>query len=199
MSQTKRQQTLSPRLDYSELVVSLLNGEKRRAEKLMQELLPKLQEYLRVVMGADKESAEECSQQAFMNVYEHIMANKIKVPKYILSYLLRACKNEYIRYQNNERRYLNNEEPINQMVEPAKQIQSLVDEERQQILRECLDELDPESREFIIYFIKNPDASTEEASNHFDLTGGNVRTKKSRLTKQLHKLYKQKSKKANQI
>jgi RNA polymerase sigma factor (sigma-70 family) len=194
-----RQQTLSPRLDYSELVISLLNGEQRRAEKLMEELIPKLEEYLRVVMGANKQAAEECAQQAFMNVYEHIMANKIKVPKYILSYLLRACKNEYIRYQNNEKRYLNSEDPFHQMVEPAQQIESLVDEERKQLLRECLSELDPESREFITFFLKNPDASTKDASKYFNLTGGNVRTKKSRLTKQLHKAYKQKSKKLNDI
>lgn len=194
-----RQQTLSPRLDYSELVISLLNGEQRRAEKLMQELIPKLEEYLRVVMGANKQAAEECAQQAFMNVYEHIMANKIKVPKYILSYLLRACKNEYIRYQNNEKRYLNSEDTFHQMVEPAQQIESLVDEERKQLLRECLDELDPEAREFITFFLKNPDASTKDASKHFNLTGGNVRTKKSRLTKQLHKAYKKKSKKLNNV
>jgi len=194
-----RQQTLKPRLDYSELVISLLNGEQRRAEKLMEELIPKLEEYLRVVMGANKQAAEECAQQAFMNVYEHIMANKIKVPKYILSYLLRACKNEYIRYQNNEKRYLNSDDTFHQMVEPAKQIESLVDEERKALLKECLSELDPESREFISFFLKNPDASTKDASKHFNLTGGNVRTKKSRLTKQLHKAYKQKSKKLNDV
>ncbi len=194
-----RQQTLKPRLDYSELVISLLNGEQRRAEKLMEELIPKLEEYLRVVMGANKQAAEECAQQAFMNVYEHIMANKIKVPKYILSYLLRACKNEYIRYQNNEKRYLNSEDTFHQMAEPAQQIESLVDEERKALLKECLSELDPESREFISFFLKNPDASTKDASKHFNLTGGNVRTKKSRLTKQLHKAYKQKSKKLNDV
>jgi RNA polymerase sigma factor (sigma-70 family) len=194
-----RQQTLKPRLDYSELVISLLNGEQRRAEKLMEELIPKLEEYLRVVMGANKQAAEECAQQAFMNVYEHIMANKIKVPKYILSYLLRACKNEYIRYQNNEKRYLNSDDTFHQMVEPAQQIESLVDEERKALLKECLSELDPESREFISFFLKNPDASTKDASKHFNLTGGNVRTKKSRLTKQLHKAYKQKSKKLNDV
>lgn len=193
------QQTLTPRLDYSELVISLLNGEQRRADKLMQELIPKLEEYLRVVMGANKEAAEECAQQAFMNVYEHIMANKIKVPKYILSYLLRACKNEYIRYQNNEKRYLSSEDTFNEMAEPASQIQNLMDEERKQLLKECLDELDPESHEFITYFLKNPDASTKEASRHFNLTGGNVRTKKSRLTKHLHEAYKRRAKKAHSI
>lgn len=193
------QKTLTPRLDYSELVISLLNGEQRRADKLMQELIPKLEDYLRVVMGANKEAAEECAQQAFMNVYEHIMANKIKVPKYILSYLLRSCKNEYIRYQNNEKRYVSSDDTFNEMAEPASQVQRLMDDERKQLLKECLDDLDCESREFITYFLTNPDATTKEASRHFNLSGGNVRTKKSRLTKQLHEAYKLKAKKAHSI
>jgi len=189
MSQT----TTSPRLDYSELVVTLLDGENRRADKLMEELIPKLEDYLKVVMGSDESTAKECAQQAFLNVYEHIMQNKIKVPKYVLSYLLKACRNEYIRYRKNENRFAYDEDVSSHMVEPAKQVEKLIDEERKQVLQTCLDELDEESRKFITYFMTNPDATTKEACKHFKLTSANVRTKKSRLVKQLHEAYKKKA------
>lgn len=187
------QTATSPRLDYSELVVTLLNGENRKADKLMEELIPKLEDYLKVVMGSDESTAKECAQQAFMNVYEHIMQDKIKVPKYVLSYLLKACRNEYIRYRKNENRFAYDEDVSGLMVEPAKQVERLIDEERKQVLKSCLNELDEDSRKFIVYFIANPDATTKEACKHFNLTSANVRTKKSRLVKQLHEAYKKKA------
>lgn len=189
MSQT----TTSPRLDYSELVVTLLDGENRKADKLMEELIPKLEDYLKVVMGSDESTAKECAQQAFLNVYEHIMQNKIKVPKYVLSYLLKACRNEYIRYRKNENRFAYDEDVSSHMVEPAMQVERLIDEERKQVLQTCLEELDEESRKFITYFMANPDATTKDACKHFKLTSANVRTKKSRLVKQLHEAYKKKA------
>lgn len=185
--------SVKPRLDYSELVITLLNGENRKADKLMEELIPKLEDYLKVVMGSDESTAKECAQQAFLNVYEHIMQDKIKVPKYVLSYLLKACRNEYIRFRKNENRFAYDEDVSSHMVQPAEQIDRLIDDERKQVLENCLKELDEESREFITYFMKYPDATTKQACKHFNLTSANVRTKKSRLIKQLHESYKKKA------
>ncbi|MEX1062388.1 MAG: sigma-70 family RNA polymerase sigma factor [Balneolaceae bacterium] len=182
-----------PRVDYSELVEALLNREKEKANELLGEVLPRLQEYLQVVMGAEKSSARECVQQAFLDVYEQICKNKIREHKYIFSYLLKACRHEYLRYSKHQHRFLFEEDALNHVVEPAEQISNLVDKERQVILNECLEELDEESRAFIIHFINKPDTTTKEASRHFNLTGANVRTKKSRITGRLHECYKRKA------
>lgn len=72
-------------------------------------------------------------------------------------------------------------------------MQNLLDKERQRILEECLDELKEKSKKFIKYFIDKPDSTTEEASAEFDLSGANVRTRKSRILSRLHHCYKRKS------
>lgn len=182
-----------PRVDYSELVEALAEGDGQKANRLLEELVPRLREYLRVVMGADERAAAECVQQAFLDVFEQIKKQKIRENKYIFSYLLKACRHEYLRYQKQQNRFSYEEATIEQILEPADQIRNLLDQERQAILSECLDELDEESREFIVYFIDKPDTTTKEASNRFNLSSANVRTKKSRITSRLHDCYRRKS------
>jgi len=181
------------RVDYSELVDALLSGQDQKANELLYEIIPRLEEYLRVVMGAGDRSARECVQQAFLDVYEQIRKNNIKEEKYIFSYLLKACRHEFLRYKKNQHRFLYEADTTHEGVEPARQIERLIDKERHQLLKQCLNELDEESKEFITHFLKNPDTSTDEAGKHFKMTSANVRTKKSRITSKLHECYKRKS------
>lgn len=187
-------QIKSPRLDYSALVEAVLRGNRKEASRLSGEILPRLVDYLQVVMGADFQAASECAQQAFMNVYEQIVQNRIKKPAYIFKYLICACRNEYLKFVKIENRYLNSEETILYMKEPAEQLENLIEEERMDLLNDCLDELDNDSKKFILYFLRNPDTSTNEVCDKFDMSNANVRTKKSRLIKHLHHAYKAKSK-----
>lgn len=181
------------RVDYSELVDTLNSGDKKKSAALLREVIPRLEEYLQVTLNSEVNTAKECVQQALLNVYEQIKKDNIKEPRFIFSYLMRACRNEYINYKRSRGRYVNGESTFQHMVEPATQIENLIDEERQRLLKECVSELEEDSREFIQYFLDNPDASTKEASRHFKLTEANVRTKKSRLIQQLHSMYLVKS------
>ncbi len=181
------------RLDYSELVYALQENREGKANELLEELLPRLKDYLKVTMNADEREAEECIHQAFLNVYEQIIQDNIRKEKYIFSYLLRACRHEYIRYSKHQHRF---NSPVDDnpeyLVEPAEQIENLLDEDRQRILDECLNELEDKSRRFIEYFIDKPDTSTKEASKHFKISGANVRTRKSRILSRLHHCFKRK-------
>lgn len=181
------------RLDYSELVFALQENKDGKANELLEELLPRLKDYLKVTMNATERDAEECIHQAFLNVYEQIMQDNIRKEKYIFSYLIRACRHEYIRYTKHQHRF---NSPIDDnpehLVEPAEQITNLLDEDRQRILSECLDELEEKSRTFIEYFFRNPDSTTKQASRHFKISGANVRTKKSRIISRLHHCFKRK-------
>ncbi len=181
------------RVDYSELVVALQQGDDIKASSLLNEVIPRLEDYLVVVMGAEKNSAKECVQQAFLDVYEQIRQNKIKEHKYIFSYLIKSCRHEYLRYVKREHKFSYEEEALNYVVEPEEQYKRLIDQERQNILKECLHELKEKSRKFIEYFIDKPDATTEEASIFFELSSANVRTRKSRIVSRLHHCFKRKS------
>lgn len=187
--------TSSARVDYSEVVSYLKKQEWNQTSQLLRELLPRLEEYLKITMGATVEEAKESVQRAFLNVYEQILKEKLREPKALLSYMMRACRNEYITYMRDQKRYGYSYDDAlsNQFVVPAKQISNLVDQERMEVLEQCLNELDKESCEFMTYLIANPDTTTKEASAYFGMSEANVRTKKSRLTKQLHEMYVSKS------
>jgi len=182
------------RVDYSELVIALQENREGRANELLEELLPRLMDYLKVTMNASEKDAEECVHQAFLNVLEQIQQDNIKKEKYIFMYLIRACRHEYIRYAKDQHKFnYPIEDHSKHLVEPADQFENLLEEERQQILKACLKELQPKSRRFIEYFIDKPDATTKQASKHFNITGANVRTKKSRILSRLHHCVKRKA------
>jgi len=146
-----------------------------------------------VVLNADEKDAEECTQQAFLNVYEQIKKDNIREEKYIFSYMIRACRHEYFRLSKEQHRFNNPmEDHQDHLVDPAEQMENLMDKDRQRILEACLNELREKSRKFIEYFIDKPDATTKEASAHFNISGANVRTKKSRIISRLHHCFKRK-------
>ncbi|MDZ7757678.1 sigma-70 family RNA polymerase sigma factor [Rhodohalobacter sp.] len=178
------------RVDYSALVNYIQQENVRQVNELLEELIPKLVEYLQVTLAATEEAAKECVQQAFLNVYERIVDGKLKDPKSLLSYMMMTARNEYFNQYKKNKRYVDNEYITGSESEPASQIDRLVDRERKELLFECIEELDDDSQLFILYFINHPDATTSEASDYFDLTEANVRTKKYRITHQLHSLYK---------
>lgn len=183
----------NPRVDYSELVDALQNGDEVKAGELIEELVPRLVDYLVVVMNAGRSAAEECVQQAFLDVFEQIRKDNINDSKYIFSYFIKASRHEYLRYAKREHKFKYEEEALNVLYEPEQQMTNLLDKERQRILAECLEELQDKSKRFIEYFIDKPDATTEEAQEEFGLSSANVRTRKSRIISRLHHCYKRKS------
>lgn len=181
------------RVDYSELVEALQKGEDAKANALLSEVIPRLEDYLQVVMSAPDNAAKECVQQAFLDVFEQIRKDNIRNSEYIFSYLIKACKHEYLRYIKREHKFDYSEESFNVVYEPEEQFERLLEKDRQRILAECLNELRKKSREFIEYFMDKPTASTDEAVDKFDISNANVRTRKHRILSRLHHCYKRKS------
>ncbi len=184
---------MNDRIDYSELVEALQQDNDDKSKELIEEIIPRLEDYLIVVMSADRYEAQECVQQAFFEVFKQIKKDNIKDSKYILSYFIKSCRHEFIRFKKKQHKFKYEEEALNTLYEPEEQYKNLLDKERQRILKACLDELQEKSRRFIEYFIDKPDATTEEAKKEFDLSGANVRTRKSRILSRLHHCYKRKS------
>lgn len=180
------------RVDYSELVEAIQNDDDAKASQLLAEITPRLQDYLRVVMRASPDVAEECVQQAFLSVYEQIKSDNIKKNHYIFRYLIKATRHEYYRYMKQQHKF-EFHSSMGHICDAEEQLENLYETDRQKILEECLEELSEDNREFISYFINKPNASTEEIMREFNLTNANARTKKSRLLSRLHHCYKRKS------
>jgi len=180
------------RVDYSDLVEALHDGDEETANQLLKEVMPRLEDYLKVVMNASADEAIECAHQAFLDVFERIRQDKINDSKYIFSYLITTSRHTFLYYKKRQHRFTSAPEDYHYEVEAADQVEALIEEERMSILKECLEELDPKDRDLINYILANPDASTKQISKNFELSGANVRTKKSRLTHSLHHCYKRK-------
>lgn len=179
--------------DFTELVDALQQGDESKANELLKEVMPRLVDYLRIVMGADCVEAKECAQQAFVDVFDQVKKNKIKEKKHIYSYMITVTRNEFLTFKKKQHRFVSDPEEAFHQVEPARQIESLVEEERMKILRECLKELTEDNRKLMNYFISHPDEALKKVSKKFGLTNANLRTKKSRLTNRLHHCFKRKS------
>ncbi len=182
------------KVDYSELVTAIQEENEERTNQLVAELLPRLKDYLKVVMNADSYVAEECVHQAFEEVLRQIHNNKIRQPKYIFSYLLKSCRHQYLHYDKYVRSMnYTDEEEVEYLVHPADQYKQILDEERKHILKQCLKELDEKARNFISYFLEKPQVTTWQASQEFDISKANVRTKKSRILARLNDCYQRRS------
>ena len=62
--------------------------------------------------------------------------------------------------------------------EPADQLEALIEEDRQRILKLCLETLDERSRDLIGYMFKRPEASLVRISKVFGISPLNVRNQK---------------------
>lgn len=182
------------RNDYSEIVQAIKQHDGARANELLEDVSERLKDYLQVVMNASKHDAEECAQQSFIKVLERIEDDGINNSKLIFSYFLQTAKNEYLQLlRKRERDHKLGEDPDDHITRPANQIENLLDEERQRILRLCMDQLKEKQKQIMDYFFENPELSTKKASEDLNLTHGALRTRKWRIMKRLNKCYERKS------
>lgn len=180
-------------MDFSELVIAIQDDDQQKINELLRDIIPRLISYLVVTMRADEYNAEECVYESFIEVFQKVKEGKIKNENYIYSYLIKSARHQYLKFLKRNHRFSGDENEVKHIAEPAEQIERLLDEERQKILKECLSELKKKSRDFIQFFINKPEVTNEDASKVFKISNGNVRTKKSRILNILHECYKRKS------
>ncbi|HEX6983218.1 MAG TPA: sigma-70 family RNA polymerase sigma factor [Balneolaceae bacterium] len=180
--------------DYSELVHALRENKKGKANKMLNEVMHRLQDYLKAVLNATEFEAEECTQQVFINVYEQIKKGNIKDEKYIFRYMIQACRHEYFRISEEKKRYKFSIKNYlsEHLVSVPDQIENLVEEDRQRALNVCFDKLREDERTFIKYIFEVPGTTTKQISRQFNISSGHARTKKSRILSKLHECAKRK-------
>ena len=180
-------------VDYSNLVAALQHADHEGVNRIISHMLPRLQQYLAVVYNASPHEAEEAVQRAFANVLEKVRSDAIENSRAIYSYILRACKNEYIGLKKGQQKFDQNEtNERTWRASPAQQIEHLLDEDRQRILNQCLQALGANARAYIAYIMKNPEVSTKSLSKRFDISESNVRVKKHRILEALRKCVQKK-------
>lgn len=180
-------------MDYSKLVTALKENDTRKANEIIEALRPRLMAFLRIHMNATHADAEDCAQDTLLTSIEIIKEDRIDNPERVVSYILSTCRNNYLKMQKKQREESMDEIPDEHQHAP-KQLQSLLDEEQQQLLEWCMNQLKETYQQFMQYWFDHPDAHTQKVADHFDITVNNAWTRKHRLIKKLNECYREKSK-----
>lgn len=178
-------------MDYRKFVEALENGNTKEFSELYSEAFAVLCSYLRTTMRADEHNAKDCAQHALVKTMERVRKGAIRDPDSIYSYLLQSAKNRYMRVRFEQRRS-NFQEDMEIYAPVEEQIDRLAAQERKKALESCLEKLDEDSREFILFWIENPNARGSVVAQLFNMSVNNVWTKRHRLVKKLSECIKKK-------
>jgi RNA polymerase sigma factor (sigma-70 family) len=179
-------------MDYSNLVTALQEDDTQKANELIEALRPRLIAFLRIHMNASESDAEDCAQDSLLTSIKVIKEDRINDPDQVVSYMLSTCKNTYLKMKKKQREESMEEVDERQRQAP-RQLQSLLDEEQEELLEWCLDQLKKKYQKFMQYWFDHPDAHTKKVANHFDISVNNAWTRKHRLIKKLNECYREKS------
>jgi RNA polymerase sigma factor (sigma-70 family) len=180
-------------LDLSDLVVAIQSHEQERINDVLRDVVPILVDYLQVRVQASLPDAEDSVHTAIADIIERIREEGVRNEQVFYVYILRSVKHEYLKIIRKEKRYAKGGLENITLQHQAEQFDRILDDERQRLLRECLGQLNKESRTFIEYFMNHPELSNQEIADNLDLTHSNVRVKKMRIIRILHECYKRKS------
>lgn len=180
-------------MDYAKLVTAVQENKTQETNKIIEALRPRLIAFLQIHMNATRSDAEDCAQDSLITALEIMKEDGIKNPDKIVSYILSTCRNNYLKMQKKKRPEATDEIPESHQQAP-KQLQSLLDEEQQQLLEWCLNQLKEKYQNFMAYWFDHPDSHAKKVAKHFDISVNNVWTRKHRLIQKLNECYQEKSK-----
>lgn len=183
------QQNISSK-EFYELVVS---SDTSTVNEISASLIERISQYLKIVMRADKETAEDCAQQAFEKVYAKILNNTLSDISDLYSYLIRSAKNEYLMLLRRDKFEVHGEHKYFQEVPGSNAdevVQALYSEQKEKLLKVCIDKLSQKRKSFYVQVLKYINEKDAVTADKLNISHGSFRTKKSRLIDALRKCVK---------
>lgn len=171
-------------MDYSELVRAVQEGDEATANRMCSEALPILKKYLIANLNASPEDAEDAVQKMFEYVIQKIRRGEITNPGGILSYMLTGSRHAYLKSMR-DTELEEFDELVSEPVSAPDQLNNLIDQERIDILKRCMEKLDGPYRSMCEFILSNPSADSEDLAEHFDITINNAWIRKHRAIKRL--------------
>jgi RNA polymerase sigma factor (sigma-70 family) len=179
-------------MEYSGLAEAIKQDNQREINRLLKSLIPQLIAYLRVQLNAEQQDAEDCAQQAFLVSLEAVRNEELEQPDRIFSFLITTCRNMYLNMMNRRKRSSYEDFSKTHSDQPG-QLLSLLSDERQKLLEQCLEQLSEAYRTYIEYWFTHPDSGAKAASVYFGISESNAWTRKHRVVNKLNECYKKKS------
>ena len=176
--------------EFYELIQAADQSELNKISNLM---VRRMTFYLVTVMNANRETAKDCAQQAFENVYAKIMEGSLLNVKDIFGYLIRSAKNEYLMVLRKDKVEVPNEYSYFSRVvgDSGKDVvDSLYSEEQERLLKYCIEKLKSKKKKFFLSVLKHINRPDKETADKLNMSYGNFRTKKSRVIDALRECVK---------
>lgn len=181
-------------MDYSTFLKAYHSHDRQSLNEFITALRPRLIRFLEIHMGASKADAEDCVQQALLSLLRVIKKGAIKKPEKLHTYMLSTCRNIYLNKKKKISEQLFDELPSQHLQHPD-QLKRLIENERLEIVEQCIEKLNSDYRLFITFWFNHPTYKAKSIANHFNLSLSSVWTRKHRIIKQLKECFQKKIKK----
>ena len=178
-------------MDYSKFVDAVLENDDTVITEQVNVITPVLIKFLMVRLNASIHDAQDCAQNTLLIAIEKIREDELSHPDALINYLFTTAKHEYLKQLSKDRE-MNYEEPPEHHSGPADQLDRLVDKEKMAILKQCIDTLKADYRNFIEYWFQHPAYETSIVADHFEMSVNNAWTKKHRVINALKKCFDKK-------
>ncbi len=167
-------------MDYSKFVTAVLEQNRDVLNEYSVVISKVLVKFLLVRMDASLEDAQDSAQNTILFTIEKIKNDELQHPDRIIHYLFTTAKNDYLKNQEKIKEQNYDQIPEHYAKE-GDQLNKLLNEERQSILKKCLTKLKEKQLKYITYWFKHPRAETEVVASYFGLSINNAWTKKHRI------------------
>ena len=171
-------------MEFSELIKAINSGDQEKTSQLFEEIRPYLERFLMLEMGADATNAEEYSQVACVQVFEAIKKGKVENPQKLKTYLISTCRNAYLKTQTRKKEHPDNTLD-HKITSDPQQLENLIEEEKMELLKKCMEKLPEKDKDFIDYLFQNIESETKQLARHFKMTLNNVWVRKHRIINKL--------------
>jgi len=146
--------------------------------------------YLRSVMKAEAQVAQDCAQSAFEKVYSRLQEGSIGELENIYGYCITTARNEFLMHQRIAAREQPFDERDDEHIDesPADNvIEVFQSEQREKALNQCISKLKPKRKQFFLRILNHINHSEKEAADLLGMGYAQYRTKKSRIIAALRK------------
>lgn len=172
------------KINYNNFMGAVMKNDSETLNDLTPKLVKVLTRYLQIRFGASTEDAEDCVQTVLMRGVKRIKEDGIEKPDSLLAYFLTSAKHEYFRIK--KAKYSAHIPFVaEEHGSKAYQLEEILQEERMTILTDCIQQLNPSSREYILYWLKNPSHNAQDVADHFGINVNAAWTRKHRILKVL--------------
>ena len=171
--------------DFYDVISS---GSDKEINRISESLSKRIALYLKSVMNADEDLANDCAQEAFEKVYTGIVNGDITDKQDIYGYLIKAARNEYLMVVRRDYENTHDDESYFSTVIGSTStdiLKRLHSEEREKLLWNCIDRLEEDKKSFFLKVLKYIEYTDKDAADLLNMSYGNYRTKKSRIIDEL--------------